>query len=171
MAGFSVWLYEKIYGTEAPAYVADYSFGEILIKPIRKWMVNTVAANCPFNGIRIGIYRLFGFQIGKHTFIGMKCYLDDHCRKEIVIGNNVTVSYGVFFACHGKRQPHTPIIIQDGAYIGMRSNIVSGKKGVTVGNNATVGAGSLVMSDIPAGSTAVGVPCRVIAKSEGNCGA
>lgn len=156
------WLYEKLYDTPAPAYVRDYSVWEVLFKPVRKWLVNTVAANCPFNGIRLGIFRMCGFKIGKHSFVGMKCYLDDHCRKLITIEDHVTVSYGVFFACHGKNQDHTPIRIREGAYIGMRASIVSGKTGVTIGKGATVGACSLVLSDVPDGATAVGVPCKII---------
>lgn len=166
MAKFTAKLYEKLYNRPAPSYVSDYSLWELAFKPWRKWLVNTVAANCPFNGIRLFIYRLCGFKIGKYVFIGMKCYLDDHCYKLIEIEDNVTVSYGVFFACHGSKQGHTPIVIKKGAYIGMRANIVSGKKGVTIGENAVVGACSLVLNDVPAGSTAVGVPCREIKKPE-----
>lgn len=61
MARFSVWLYEKIYKKKAPEYVANYSFWHLALKPIRKWLTNTVAANCPFNKIRIAIYRMCGF--------------------------------------------------------------------------------------------------------------
>lgn len=69
-------IYEKTHSKPAPYYY-NYSIGTILFKPIRKWLTNTVAANCPFNCIRIAIYRMCGFKIGKGTFIGMKCYLDD----------------------------------------------------------------------------------------------
>lgn len=117
-------LYEKVKGKPAPYYY-NYSVGEIVMKPIRKWLTNVVAANCPFNCIRILIYRLCGFEIGRGTFIGMRCYLDDMCCKLLKIGNNVTISYGVFFACHGKNQGHIPIVIEDGAYIGMRANVIS----------------------------------------------
>ena len=118
------YLYEKINKKSAPYYY-NYSIWEIVVKPIRKWMTNTLAANCPFNSIRIAIYRLCGFEIGKGTFIGMKCYLDDMCYDLLKIGNNVTISYGVFFACHGKHQSHLPITVCDNAYIGMRANVIS----------------------------------------------
>lgn len=117
-------IYEKTHNKPAPYYY-NYSLGTILFKPIRKWLTNTVAANCPFNCVRIAIYRMCGFKIGKGTFIGMKCYLDDMCYDLLEIGNNVTISYGVYFACHGKNQGHYPITIDDGAYIGMRANIIS----------------------------------------------
>ena len=117
-------IYEKTHNKPAPYYY-NYSIGTIFFKPIRKWLTNTLAANCPFNCIRIAIFRMCGFKIGKGTFIGMKCYLDDMCYDLLKIGNNVTISYGVFFACHGKNQGHYSITIDDGAYIGMRANIIS----------------------------------------------
>lgn len=158
-------IYEKTHNKPAPYYY-NYSIGTILFKPIRKWLTNTLAANCPFNCIRIAIYRMCGFKIGKGTFIGMKCYLDDMCYDLLKIGNNVTISYGVFFACHGKNQGHYPITIDDGAYIGMRANIISknskNHRGVHVYSNATIGACTLVNQDVPENTTAVGIPCRII---------
>ena len=108
-------IYEKIYNRPAPYYY-NYSLKTVFFKPIRKWLTNTVAANCPFNCVRIAIYRMCGFKIGKNTFIGMKCYLDDMCYDLLKIGNHVTISYGVYFACHGKGQEHLPITVDDGAY-------------------------------------------------------
>ena len=69
-------IYEKTHNEPAPYYY-NYSAKTIFLKPIRKWLTNTVAASCPFNCIRIAIYRMCGFEIGKGTFIGIKCYLDD----------------------------------------------------------------------------------------------
>ena len=118
------------------------------------------------NGWRIFFYRLCGYSIGENVFIGMRCYLDDLEPELITIEDNVTVSYGVFFACHGKNQGHYPITIKKGAYVGMRANIItkntSGAHGVTIGSNAIVGACTLVNCDVPDGATAVGVPCKII---------
>lgn len=163
------WAYEKRTGKQAPYYF-NYSILTIIGKPIRKFVAQVLAPNCPFNNLRILMYRLCGFKIGKHTFIGMKCYLDDMCYDLLTIGDNVTISYGVYFACHGKKQGHYPITIEDGAYIGMRASVISKnsgtvlKGGTTVRKNAVVGACSLVNRDIPEGATAVGVPCRVLEK-------
>ena len=170
MDNMDVWTYRhfgKITHKKAPYYF-NYSILTIIAKPFRKYFTNVVAAHCPFNCIRIFIYRLCGFKIGKKCFIGMRCYLDDMCRKELIIGNNVTISYGVFFACHGKGQKHLPIVIEDGAYIGMRANLISRnsnpEEGITIGEGAVIGACTLVNKSIPAGKTAVGVPCRIIDK-------
>lgn len=160
------YLYEKIQKKPAPYYY-NYSILTIVMKPIRKWLTNTLAGNCPFNSIRIAIYRMCGFKIGKNTFIGMKCYLDDMCYDYLTIGDNCTISYGVFFACHGRNQGHLPIVVENGVYIGMRANIISknadkDKMGVRIGEKAVIGACTLVNRDIPAGATAVGLPCRII---------
>ena len=156
-------LYEKITKKEAPYYY-HYSFLTIIKKPIRKWLTNVVAANCPFNCMRIFIYRLCGFKIGKNCFIGMRCYLDDMCYDLITIKDNCTISYGVYFACHGKRQAHLPITIEENAYIGMRATIITKSKeeGIVIGENSVIGACTLVNKSIPENATAVGIPCRII---------
>ncbi|MBQ9360936.1 MAG: acyltransferase [Lachnospiraceae bacterium] len=157
--------YEKVNGKPAPYYY-DYSILTIIGKPLRKWVCQVIAPNCVFNNIRILLYRLCGFKIGKNVFIGMRCYLDDMCYDLLTIGNNVTISYGVYFACHGRNQKHYPILIEDDAYIGMKANVISKNidgmgNGVRIGNRAIIGACSLVNRDIPDGATAVGVPCRI----------
>ena len=158
------WMYEKKTGTPAPYYYS-YSISTIIAKPIRKFFAQVIAPNCPFNNVRIGIYRLCGFKIGKHCFIGMKCYLDDMCYDLLTIGNDCIISYGVYFACHGRNQKHLPISVEDGAYIGMRAAIVSKTKeenGIRIGKNAVIGACTLVNKTIPDNVTAVGVPCRIV---------
>jgi acetyltransferase-like isoleucine patch superfamily enzyme len=52
-----------------------------------------------------------------------------------------------------------PVVIEDGAFIGMRSLIL---KGVTIGARSVIGAGSVVTRDIPPGVIAAGNPARVI---------
>lgn len=153
--------YKQILKKEPP-YYANYSLLIMLWKPIRKYLNVVIIPNIPFNTLRIFLYRLIGFQIGKNVFIGMKCYLDDMAINKMIIQENVTISYGCYFTCHGKKQKHTMIEIQKGAYIGMRCNILSGKQGITIGEQSIIGAGSLVNQNIPDGATAVGVPIKVI---------
>ena len=128
---------------------------------IRKWICQVWAPNCTITALRIGLYRLCGFKIGKGTFIGMKCYLDDLCVDKMEIGDNVIISYGVYFACHGPRQGHNKIVIRNHAYIGMRANIIA-PRDIEIGEQAVVGAQTLVNKSVPAGKTAVGIPCRIL---------
>lgn len=136
---------------------------------IRKWFSAKMIPNMIFNSWRVFFYRLCGYRIGKNVFIGMRCYFDDLEPKMLTIEDNVSISYGVFMACHGKNQPHLPITIKEGAYIGMRASIItkkagenSDKLGITIGKNAIVGACALVNIDVPDNATAVGVPCKII---------
>ena len=130
----------------------------------RKFICQNIAPNCVTNFMRIRLYRLCGFKIGRGGFIGMKCYFDDLCYDKIEIGNNVVISYGVYFACHGRKQKHHRITIKDGAYIGMRASIIAPKGDVEIGEGAIVGAMTLVNKSVPSGRTAVGVPCKVLEK-------
>lgn len=142
-------------------YYYKYSLWTIIKKPFRKWLSASLIPRIPFNGIRVWLYKLIGYKIGKNVFIGMHCYLDDMCYDLMEIGNNVTVSYGVYFACHGRKQGHNKIVIKDYVYIGMRANIVA-RTDIEIGENAVVGACTLVNKSIPAGKTAIGIPCKII---------
>ena len=49
--------------------------------------------------------------------------------------------------------------IGDNVYIGCHSSIIGA---VTIGDGATIAANTLVISDVPAGATAIGVPARIL---------
>lgn len=88
------------------------------------------------------------------------------CHQEIVIGNNVAISENVTIwdsDAHqiiGKETETTkPIKIGNHVWIGNNVTIL---KGVTIGDEAVIAAGSVVNKDIPSGCLAGGVPARVI---------
>lgn len=98
-----------------------------------------------------------GAQIGKGFFI-------DHGNGVIIgettiIGDNVTLYQGVTLGGtgkeHGKRHPT----------IGNNVMISTGAKvlgSFTIGDNSKIGAGSVVLNEVPPNSTVVGVPGRVV---------
>jgi acetyltransferase-like isoleucine patch superfamily enzyme len=87
-------------------------------------------------------------SIGEHCAIGPSCYITDHDH-----GSDLTFS--------PLEQPMVskPTKIGDRVWIGANVTIL---KGVTIGNDAIVGAGSVVTKDVPAKSIAVGNPAKVI---------
>jgi len=98
-----------------------------------------------------------GALLGRHLFI-------DHATGVVigetaVVGSDVTVYQGVTLGGtgkgHGKRHP----TICDGVFIGNNANILGN---ITVGENSRVGAGSVVLADVPPNSTVVGVPAHII---------
>lgn len=132
---------------------------------IRKWICQVWAPNCALTPLRIGLYRLCGFKIGKGVFIGMKCYFDDLCPENIIIEDKVGISYGVYFSCHGRKQGHNKIVIKYDAHIGMRATILA-RTDIEIGERSMVGAMSFVNKSVPPDSTVAGVPARII-KHEG----
>jgi maltose O-acetyltransferase len=65
---------------------------------------------------------------------------------------------------HGIEDRHSPpppksIILEDNVWLGARVTIL---KGVTIGHDSVIGAGSVVTKSIPPRSVAVGVPASVI---------
>jgi len=153
------WLYEKVRHRPAPEHLRENSLPRLIWKMIRKWLCVTVAPFCVMNGVRVWLYRLVGFRIGRRVFIGMQCYLDDVAPERLTIEDDVTISYRVTFALHGPRMTKAGSVIRKGAYIGTGATILGG---VEVGEYATVGAAALVTRDVPAYTTVVGVPARVI---------
>lgn len=110
-------------------------------------------------------------KVGRDTWIGPFTILDGSGGLEI--GSNCSISAGVQIYSHdsvgrsvsGGRVP----VVRAGTTIGsncyLGPNVVVAK-GVTIGDRVVIGANSLVMVDIPSGSRAFGVPCRVVGKSE-----
>lgn len=123
------------------------------------------------------IHRMRGVHVGKGSKIARSVLIDDSRPDLITIGKNVWVTAGCQLLCHQRDlsqykigQPvmdcplkYAPIVIEDGAHIGIGSIIMPG---VTIGEGAVIGAGSVVTKSIPAHCVAVGVPAKVIKSFE-----
>jgi serine O-acetyltransferase len=106
---------------------------------------------------------LTGVDIHPGALLGRRLFID-HATGVVVgetaiVGNDVTMYQGVTLGGtgkgHGKRHP----TVCDGVFIGNNANILGD---ITVGENSRVGAGSVVLSDVPPNSTVVGVPAHII---------
>ncbi|HVN92523.1 MAG TPA: serine O-acetyltransferase [Terracidiphilus sp.] len=104
-----------------------------------------------------------GVDIHPGALIGERLFIDHATGVVIgetaIVGSDVTMYQGVTLGGtgkgHGKRHP----TICDGVFIGNNANILGN---LTVGENSRVGAGSVVLSDVPPNSTVVGVPAHIV---------
>lgn len=83
----------------------------------------------------------------------------------IVINPNAQIGEGTVIQHRvtiGEIDGCSPIIGRN-CYIGAGAIIIGG---ITIGDNVKIGAGAVVVTDIPANTTAVGVPAKVIKKVE-----
>ena len=106
-------------------------------------------------------------KVGENTWIGPFTILDGSGGLEI--GSNCSISAGVQIYTHdtvawaitgGKKEAERASTkIGSRCYIGPNAIIT---KGITIEDGCVIGANSLVISDIPAGSKAAGTPCKII---------
>ena len=118
--------------------------------------------------------------VGNNVFIGGDTIID--CVKEITIEDDVLIAYQCILAdsnnhsisysirkndlADWKKGKHdwsittsAPVRICQGAWLGARAIIL---KGVTIGEGAVVGAGSVVTKDVPAYVVVAGNPARIV---------
>ena len=98
-----------------------------------------------------------GATIGKGFFIdhGMGTVIGETAE----IGRNVTVYQGVTLGGTGKEKGKRHPTIGDNVVVATGAKILGS---FTVGNDSKIGAGSVVLSEVPPHSTVVGIPGRVV---------
>jgi serine O-acetyltransferase len=88
-------------------------------------------------------------------------------HSNVVIGSGVKIWHNVTIAVRATSDSPTRIIIEDGVSIGANSVIISPAQGdLRIGRGAHVGAGAVVVKDVPAGATVVSAPARVLEASD-----
>jgi len=114
-------------------------------------------------------------EVQKGATIGSNCKISSHSFicEGVKIGDNVFVGHNVTFINDpyprsttedGKLQTEAdwvcvPTCVQDGASIGSSATLLCG---ITVGESAIVGAGSVVTEDVPAKTIVAGNPARIL---------
>jgi acetyltransferase-like isoleucine patch superfamily enzyme len=139
-----------------------------------------------------GFVNLYGCEIGddvkigtfveiqKGAKIGNRCKISSHTFicEGVTLENEVFVGHGVTFINdrfpratneQGSLQTDAdwkcvPTLVKRGAAIGSGSTLLCG---ITIGERAIVGAGSVVTKDVPAGAIVAGNPARVMKSSHG----
>ncbi|WP_074601268.1 serine O-acetyltransferase [Sediminibacillus halophilus] len=98
-----------------------------------------------------------GAKIGKRFFIdhGMGVVIGETCE----IGDNVTIFQGVTLGGTGKEKGKRHPTIKNNALIATGAKVLGS---IVIGESSKVGAGSVVLHDVPDHSTVVGIPGRVV---------
>ncbi|GKU27143.1 serine O-acetyltransferase EpsC [Clostridium folliculivorans] len=101
-----------------------------------------------------------GAQIGRGLFIdhGMGVVIGETS----VIGNDVVIYHGVTLGGTGKDKGKRHPTVGDNVVIGTGAKVLGP---INIGNGVKIGANSVVLTDVPAGATAVGIPARFIVRN------
>jgi acetyltransferase-like isoleucine patch superfamily enzyme len=146
---------------------APYIRGQVRIR---------IGDDCTFSGLNLKSGR---FNDAPQITFGDHCYVAFgvlfHVNERITIGNHVLIAGGADIQdtdghpadperrMRGEttlgKDEIAPVVIEDYAWIGRGAHVL---KGVRIGRGAVVAAGSSVVSDVPEGAVAMGVPARVL---------
>lgn len=109
----------------------------------------------------------YNISVGRNFFANFNLVILDEAQ--VTFGDNVFVAPNCGFYTAGHPidadernlglEYARPITVGNDVWIGANVCVLPG---VTIGDNCVIGAGSVVVRDIPSGSVAVGNPCRVI---------
>jgi acetyltransferase-like isoleucine patch superfamily enzyme len=158
----TVWqVIKRVYKTYRDGFLLKYLMSSWLLSPIgpRK--------------LRPWVLKKIGCHVGKDVFVGDSVKVDSGHADLIFIDDHAHIAGGTRLLCHqrdlsdyhvgedyaklGYGLKH--IHLCKGCLVGMESFVMPG---VTIGEGAIVGAGSLVTKDIPAWTIATGRPARVV---------
>jgi acetyltransferase-like isoleucine patch superfamily enzyme len=135
----------------------------------------TIGDYCTFNYFKVDTGR---FVDEPELIIGNRCYFSTgvifSVNQRIVLGDHVGVAAGCVISDSGNHPSDAearargelmgadeiaPVTIADNVWIGRNCQI---HKGVTIGRGAVIAGGSVVVSDVPEGALAMGVPARFV---------
>ena len=140
-------------------------FHAILMHRMAHWLWNKrlrVAGRFLSNVARF----LTGIEIHPGATIGERFFID-HGTGVVIgetaeVGNDVLLYQGVTLGGTGKEKGKRHPSLKDNIVVGTGAKILGN---ITIGDNVKIGAQSVVLTDVPANSTVVGVPGRVVAQN------
>lgn len=164
---------EEEYGDVSLWRVVKQFFKNIRLKHLANKMDWAILEPFAPRKLRPKLMRKMGCKVGNGCFIGDHVRIDQGHADMIILEDSVSIASGTRLLCHQRDFSDycvgddymklgyivRPIVLKKGCLVGMESFVMPG---VTVGEGAIVGAGSLVTKDIPAWTIASGRPARVV---------
>lgn len=164
---------EEEYGDVSLWRVIKQFFRNIHLKHLEKMLDRFYLEPFAPRKLRPILIRKMGCHVGKNTFFGDYVRMDTSYADMIYIGDYTHITSGCRLLCHQRdltgycvgdnaadlRYKTGEIHIGKGVMVGMETIIMPG---VTIGDGAIIGAGSIVTRDIPAWTIATGRPARVV---------
>lgn len=164
---------EEEYGDVNLWRVVKQFFKNIRLKHLANKMDWAILEPFAPRKLRPRFMRKMGCHVGKGCFIGDHVRIDQGHADMITLEDGVSIAGGSRLLCHQRDFADyfvggdynklsyniKPIVLKKGCLVGTESLVLPG---VTVGEGAIVGAGSLVTKDIPAWSVATGRPAKVV---------
>ena len=164
---------EEEYGDVSFWEVFCKFFGNIRLKFLEGMLDWSILEPIEPRKLRPFILRRMGCKVGKGCFMGDYIRIDTSHPDMITIEDSVSIASGTRLLCHQRDFSDfcvgddymklgyvvKPIVLKKGCLVGMESFVMPG---VTIGEGAIVGAGSLVTKDIPAWTIAAGRPAKVL---------
>jgi serine O-acetyltransferase len=119
-----------------------------------RWATSKIYGMC-----RPVVQHLTGVDLDRTTKVGEALHIVHggmiSIHPDVVIGDRVGIMHGVTLGTN--MGTHAPVIGDD-VFIGCHASVLGG---VRIGRGARIAANSLVISDVPSGAMAVGVPARI----------
>ena len=152
---------KRVLKTYRDAFLLKYMMDSWLLSPIEP------------RKLRPWVLRKIGCHVGKDVFVGDHVIVDSGHADLIYIEDHAHIAGGTRLLCHQRDLSNycidddyaklgyilKPIYLKKGSLVGMESFVMPG---VTIGEGAIVGAGSLVTKDVPAWTIATGRPAKVV---------
>lgn len=112
-----------------------------IVTALEPFAIVTIGNNCGFSGTVIG------------------CFTSISIGNNVRCGANTLITDSDWHLDDPRAGKPLPIVIEDNVWLGVNVTVL---KGITIGKNSVIGAGSVVTRDIPANVIAAGNPCKII---------
>tara|TARA_Y100000310_G_scaffold303729_1_gene342306 strand:+ start:93 stop:662 length:570 start_codon:yes stop_codon:yes gene_type:complete len=141
-----------------------------IFKRLFYYFFHLIAQFMPYNGMRVFFHKIRGVNISSDVQIGVNVWIDEAFPDYVSIKENASLSIGCKIIAHSVPHPFhqgrlpsyvAPVIINEGALIGMYSIVLPG---VTIGKGSIISAGSVVTSDVLPFTIVRGNPAKLISK-------